>query len=320
MHLLIPLVALALGATWLPVKVSNVAAQPRARSPEAAIALGVYIDGLPANPRLLDDFEALTGQRADIAHWYQPWGYTNGAYQPVLDPAALAAITARGATPMITWEAWGPPAKLSTIVAGSFDATIDGWARELKAFGKPIYLRPFHEMNNPAYPWSVGQNGNSAADAVAAWRYVHERFDRMGASNVVWVWSPNTENDQVLFSDIYPGDEYVDWLGVDGYNGGLELSWGGWRSPQEVFQRSFAALVALSPAKPIMIAETGSVETGGSKARWIDELFGLLPRLYPNLRAIVWFQADTSARGEADWRVETSDAALAAFRLAAGPA
>jgi beta-mannanase len=173
-------------------------------------------------------------------------------------------------------------------------------------------------MNNPGYLWAYGQNGNTARDLIAAWRYVHERFARVGASNVMWVWSPNTETDQVSFRDLYPGDAYVDWLGVDGYNGGTQLGWGGWRSPQDVFRRSYRSLVALNPTKPIMIAETSTVEQGGDKAQWIDDLFNSLPSTFVNVRAIVWFQADHTTRGEADWRVNSSGAALKAYQAAVG--
>jgi hypothetical protein len=212
----------------------------------------------------------MTGHRPAIIHWYQPWGYTKGPYQPVLDSVALEAVAARGATPMITWEAWGSvsgvdPSRLRNIPTGAFDDYIDRWAHELRAFRAPVYLRLFHEMNNPRYPWAYGQNGNSAQDLIAAWRHVHSRFVRAGATNVQWVWSPNTENDLVSFSDIYPGDAYVDWFGVDGYNGGRELDWDGWRSPSDVFSRSFDAFRALSPTKPVMIAETSTVEGGAAR-------------------------------------------------------
>jgi len=289
-------------------------------------AHGVYIPGAAQEPAVLAAFEALTGAPVGIVHWYQPWGYDERQpwYQPVLDQPALRRVAAHGATPLITWEPRGPvasaggrdPSRVSTILSGQFDSYIDEWARGLKSFGLPVYLRPFHEMNNAAQPWAYGQNGNSAADEIAAWRYVHDRFARIGANNVLWVWSPNTENTQVSFAQLYPGDDYVNWLAVDGYNGGTQLNWGGWLSPVQLFDRSYRSLVALSPSRPIMIAETSTVEQGGSKATWIKELFNDLPAAFPNVQAIVWFHTDTTARGEADWRVNTTAAALDAFKAA----
>jgi beta-mannanase len=271
---------------------------------------GAYIWGAPQDPMLLNQFESLVGQRPDIIPWYQPWG-------DAVDRDALDQAAARGALPMITWEAWSA-ANLASIPSGQFDEYIDQWAHELAAFGKAVFLRPFHEMNNPLYPWAIGQSGNSSADLVRAWRYVHDRFAALGATNVMWVWCPNTENDAVSFADFYPGDQYVDWLGVDGYNGGSQLNWGGWRTPEELFKRSYDALTALNAAKPIMIAETSSVSRGGDRSQWIEDLYRRVPSVFPSIRAIVWFQTDTSNRGEADWRLQAEAGSVAAFRSAIG--
>ena len=287
-----------------------------------AVAVGVYIPGGGQDTTLLDAFEGAAGKRMAIVHWYQPWGYTKGWYSSPLDVAALNAVAARGATPMITWEAWGPidgvdPSHVANIPTGAFDAYIDAWAQGLKAFGRPVYLRLFHELNNQSYPWAYGTNGNTAQDLITAWRYVHGRFARIGAANVRWVWSPNTENDLVPFSALYPGDAYVDWFGVDGYNGGSLLAWGGWLPAQQLFDRSYRSLLAINASKPVMIAEIGSVEQGGSKPDWITDLFtATLPHAFPNIRAVVWFDDNLADQGQADWRVESSQVSLHAFSQA----
>jgi hypothetical protein len=290
----------------------------------SAIQTGIYIPDAPHDASPLNDFEALVGRQMSIVHWYQPWGYTNGTYQPALDTMALAAVAARSATPLITWEAWGPvngidPAHVANIPTGVFDTYIDSWAQGLKAFGQPVYLRPFHEMNNEGYPWAFGVNGNTADDLVAAWRYIHDRFTRAGATNVRWVWCPNPDNGRVAYSALYPGDAYVDWFGLDVYNGGAQFDWGGWQSAQQIAARSYGLLQALNPDKPMMFAETSSVEQGGSKAQWITDLFRSTPTAFPNLRAIIWFDANWATQDSrnlpiADWRVNTSSAALQAYR------
>jgi hypothetical protein len=308
-----------------PVAPSNApSARIAASTSTSPPAVGVYIPGAAQDLSLLDSFETRIGKHVTIIPWYQPWGYTNGWYSAPLDVNALNAVAARGATPMITWEAWGPingvdPSHVANIPTGAFDGYIDAWATGLKAFGRPVYLRPFHEMNNQSYPWAFGMNGNTAPDLIAAWRYIHDRFARIGASNVSWVWGPNTENDLVAFSTLYPGDRYVDWFGVDGYNGGTALDWGGWLSAQQIFEKSYRAFQAINPAMPVMIAETSSVEQGGSKAQWITDLFGsILAQAFPSIRAVVWFDDDLQAKGQADWRVESSQASLQAFSQAVG--
>jgi beta-mannanase len=292
--------------------------------PALSVRMGVYIPGGAQDTTLLDQFEAMTSQRMAIVHWYQPWGYTNGWYAASLDTNALNAAAARGATPLITWEAWGTingvdPSHVANIPTGAFDDYIDTWAQGLKAFGKPVYLRLFHEMNFQGYPWAYGVNGNTAQDLVAAWRYVHDRFVRIGAANVQWVWCPNPENGLVPFSAIYPGDAYVDWFGTDVYNGGTQFDWGGWLSAQQLADQTYRTFLSLSPSKPVIFAEASSVEQGGSKAQWITDLFLQAPAAFPNLRAIVWFDdnattVDPRNLPVADWRVNTSLTALQAFR------
>ncbi len=309
-------------ATGTPTGAGMSPSPPIPKPRRDPVAVGVYIPGAAQDTTLLDVFEEMAGKRMAIVHWYQPWGYTKGWYSAPLDVAALGAVAARGATPMITWEAWGPidgvdPSHVANIPTGAFDAYIDAWARGLKAFGKPVYLRLFHEMNNQSYPWAYGTNGNTAQDLIAAWQYVHDRFARVGAANVRWVWSPNTENDLVAFSALYPGDAYVDWFGVDGYNGGSLLEWGGWLPAKQLFDRSYRSFRAINASKPVMIAEIGSVEQGGSKPNWIAELFtAALPHAFPNIRAVVWFDDNLSSQGQADWRVDSSESSMRAFSAA----
>ena len=292
-------------------------------APGQAIAMGAYIPGAPQDTTPLSQFETMTGHRMSIVSWYQPWGYNNGTYASALDTNALATVAARGATPMITWEAWGTvngldPSHLANIPTGAFDSYIDSWATGLKAFGKPVYLRLFHEMNYQGYPWAYGVNGNTAADLVTAWRYVHDRFVRAGATNVQWVWSPNPDNGLVPFASIYPGDAYVNWFGVDVYNGGTQFDWGGWLSAQQIMAHTYGIFQTLNPATPVMLPEVSSVEQGGSKAQWITDLFTATPTAFPNLKAIVWFHdnwttVDSRNLPVADWRVNTSLASLQAF-------
>ncbi len=291
--------------------------------------VGVFVPGAERDLSLIDAFEAMTDKRMAVVHWFQPWAYPGNTTFAPLDHRLLEAIAARGATPMITWEAFGPtngpdPARLARILTGVFDDYIDAWAQTLSAFGRPVYLRPFHEMNYHGYPWSIGMNGNTPSDFVAAWRYLHDRFARVGTDNVRWVWCPNPENEIVPYRAIYPGDAYVDWFGLDLYNGGTQFDWGGWQTPLSLAERSYQSLQALHASKPVMLAEVSCVEQGGDKGQWIADLFGVLPQALPNVHAILWFHDDWTSKWQgdarlgnlprADWRVNTSSPALRAFQ------
>jgi beta-mannanase len=136
-------------------------------------------------------------------------------------------------------------------------------------------------------PWFYG---NTAADYGAAWRHVHAIFAARGATNVRWVWCPNSEGaNNHLLTELYPGDTYVDWVGLDGYNWGDTRAWSTWRSLYSIFQANYETLVAMTK-NPFMIAETASAESGGDKAAWIRwGLLDDLPTHFPRIAWVLWF-------------------------------
>jgi hypothetical protein len=126
---------------------------------------------------------------------------------------------------------------------------------------------------------------------------------------VEWVWSPNVDcGGSCPFTSFYPGDAWVDWVALDGYNYS-SVDDMPWRSFAEIFESSYNEMSALT-TKPMMIAETSSAEEGGSKAEWITEMFQELPAMFPRIHAVVWF--DRVA--ETDWTIGSSAAALAAWQ------
>jgi beta-mannanase len=159
-------------------------------------------------------------------------------------------------------------------------------------------------MNGDWYGWSPGVNGNTAAEYVAMWRHVHALFASEGATAVEWVWSPNVSypgSGPLL--DTYPGDDVVDWIGIDGYNWGDDGAGHRWQSFAGVFGPTYRELAAL-PGKPMMIAETASVEappgSARSKAGWIEAALGVEVRRFPRVRAVVWFD---EVDGRSDFRL-----------------
>jgi hypothetical protein len=114
-------------------------------------------------------------------------------------------------------------------------------------------------------------------------------------------------DENIPFGRFYPGDRYVDWAGVDGYN------WGGrfpWKSFRDLYARSYRDLLRLTN-RPLMIGEVGCGEVGGSKSSWLRLMFRRdLPRM-SHFRAVVWFD-DTDEKG--DLRIDTSSSALHSFR------
>jgi glycosyl hydrolase family 26 len=274
------------------------------------LAVGLAADDV----RDIDAFVGTTGAPAAMYEWFQSW-----AGDVPFDAARADAARTRGALPVLTWEPWYPgggadqPAyALDRIIDGEYDDYIAAFAGQVRRWGGRLGLRFMHELNAAHYPWGAGVNGNTAEQAVAAWQHVRRIFAGEGAGNAVWIWCVNVHaQGTAAFAELYPGDDAVDWVALDGYNGGTALPWGGWRSPEEVFGTSLDDLRALS-RRPLVITEVGSAEQGGSKAGWIRELFDLA--VEEGVRGLIWFQYDK----EADWRVQSTPAAAAAFRRAAG--
>lgn len=284
------------------------------------IALGAYVSGAPDNPLLLDQFIGMVGAPPAVVMWYQDWANSG------FDPTRMTTVASRGLMPMVTWEPWDytagtqqPNFALARIVGGAYDAYIRQWARAAAAWGGIFYLRFAHEMNGNWYPWGAGVNGNTAQQYVAAWRRVVTLFRNEGVANVRWVWCPNiTGTSQTkrggsasaLFNQFYPGDAYVHWIGMDGYNWGTSQPLSSWQEIPTIFGTTYTALTKLT-AKPLMIGETASAEQGGNKANWITNGFlQSIPAQFSRVRAVIWFDENK----EADWRVNSSDAALTAYR------
>jgi beta-mannanase len=220
-----------------------------------------------------------------------------------------------GATPLITWDpelTGGVGVPLSQIVAGDYDTYIQAQAEAAASWHRTIYVRFGQEMNLSGSPFGPGVNGNTPQLFIEAWRHVVRIFRTAGATNVKWVWSPNVDcAGKCPFKAFYPGDSWVDWVGLDGYNYAA-VDDVPWMSFETIFQSSYNQLSALT-SKPIMIAETASTTLGGNKAAWITKaLTQTLPTEMPLVRALVWFDVDK----ETNWTVNSSPASLNAFRAA----
>jgi hypothetical protein len=222
------------------------------------------------------------------------------AYRDNLPRVAPAGM-APGAILMVSWR--GP--LYQEINSGADDTFIGQQADRLVAYGKPVFLRFGWEMNGDWYQWDGTHNGNNPGGFITAWRRIHAIFARHGATNVGWVWGPNWDsvpnqpwNDMDKY---YPGDDYVDWIGISGYFGRSQ-------SPQLLYDSFYARY---APHKPLMIAETGALERGGRvKADWIEALHQWVAQ-HPAVKATVWFDTVT---GPDDWRIDSTSTALDAFR------
>jgi hypothetical protein len=267
-------------------------------------------------------FSSNAGKPVSLVQWGMDWynssswpaghavpGYPDGYYPFV--PHIMDNVRQYGAIPMLSWfpddgDQRGTRVQsmfsLSSIIEGRHDGYIRKWAADARDWAYPFFLRFAHEMNGDWYPWSEQANGNAAGQFVLAWRHVHDIFSQVGAANVTWVWCPNVE-DRGLYQisqDLYPGDDYVDWTCLDGYNwGNSDGGNGRLQSFDEIYRTSYDKITAvIAPTKPMVIAEVASHDAPGDKAAWItDMLTRQLPDAYPRAKGFLWYNVDDFSDG-----------------------
>lgn len=271
---------------------------------QASIQLGVYTQGAPAEAGALSEYAAMVGRQPDIVMWYRDFG------QPLMYSDEIENLGATGQTPLITWEPYEQ--SLDSISSGSYDKYLHEAAAIAKSWGKPLMIRFAHEMNGNWYPWGASSTTSTANSSsyVSAYRHVVDVFRGDGVQNVKWVWSPNVqEGAKYQMAPYFPGDEYVDYVGLDGYNWGTNNG-ETWQTFEQVFSNSYAIATQLTN-DPVIVTETSSSESGGSKAEWIRTSFmQTIPQKFPRISAVVWFDKAK----EDDWRINSSQASLEAYR------
>jgi hypothetical protein len=268
-------------------------------------AVGAFVNGL----KNIASFEAAAGKQLAVINWYVAW--------PDAFPAADAdTVAAHGSVPLITWEPslTHPLGTLEAIAAGSYESYVRTFLQAAKSWGRPLFLRFAHEMNGNWYPWDGAHNGGPAAYK-KAWLYIYNVKASLEADNVNLVWCPNASDLPAeawnRLTEYYPGDRYVDWIGLDGYNWG-ESANTSWESFDAVFGAAYRSLTLLT-TKPLMIGEFAcATGEGRDKAAWIDAAFGALPTNYPRVKLACWFNINK----ERNWLIDSDQRVAAACKSA----
>ncbi len=233
-----------------------------------------------------------------LIHIYSAWGSKREQRFPKDEVESIVML---GSIPVITWEPWlndfteddipGLPEieerdknGLKSIASGLYDSYLKEWALDAKAQEITLLIRLGHEMNDPyRYPW--GPQNNESQDFIDAWKHVVELFRQEKVENVLWVWAPHLAYGK--FKDFYPGDEYVDWIATGTLNYGTVAPWSQWWTFDEIFAKYYEELATYK--KPIMLAEFGSLEVGGDRAKWYADALYDFPTKYPAVKALIFF-------------------------------
>jgi hypothetical protein len=304
---------------------------------------GVYL-GIRANPApicgglqyacfvtQLHAFEAAVGRTMAMYNSYYAWSFASFPTVIETDNAAYGRYSVVAVNCGDT---------NANVAAGKDDATIIRWAQQIKAFGQPVLMRWFWEMNldensNSTFgsrtlcysPTSDGSNSPdnvnspglvpdgyfSPQEYVAAWQHIHDLFAAQGVTNVTWLWNASGGGlkSGAPIANYYPGDDYVDWIGFDMYDRTDLIPTPG--SLAKTIAPMYLAVQAVTTApKPMMIAETGA--TAANQPSYLTGVDDTLRNSFPQIRAFEYFDV----AGSTDWSL--SAAGLSAFTtLAAAP-
>lgn len=199
---------------------------------------------------------------------------------------------------------WGPASGYNgtttkDIVSGKLDDYIRQYARDVKAYGDPVFIRLIcGEFNNSSWT-ACAPLANPALtidDFVNSWKRIVDIFNKEGVTNVAWVWImlpiPPEWGSDPRWREYYPGDEYVDWVGV---NMG---DWGqpNWMDPAYEF--------ALKHDKPFFISEfairfPGVPTTHADQLDWIGRMFDYVES-HDQVKAILYFNMNLSEEEPVD--------------------
>jgi hypothetical protein len=288
-----------LGIVLDPTTTTTVTTAPA--PPAGGVLLGASISSEVRHPAAekaaVEELEQAMGRSLDIHHNFYTW---DEAFPTDVERSDLQD----GRIPMISWNGRGVTTR--AIAAGRYDDLIRQRAQDTKALGQPVLVRWFWEMDGKKKAEWAG----TPDQYVAAWKHIVGTFRTAGADNVRWVWCPNAS----AFNDgeaqaFYPGGDFVDWVCGDGYNWAPGRAGDEYRSFKEIFSGFY--FWAAQQNKPIMVGEFGVQERKASeKADWINATRETIKTDFPQMKAIVYF----SANKDYDWRLTTSESAIAAFR------
>ena len=241
----------------------------------------LYKDSTGINRRMPDAFERQTGRQHATYFFYLGYGR----------PAPEDWITLLGMQGRVVHIALEPNNGLELV---RDDAYLRRLAASLANTKTPILLRFASEMNGDWLAW----NGNPELYK-EKWRLV-TRVMREMAPNVAMVWCPYATPVRNI-DDYYPGDEWVDWVGVNIYN----VTY--FNQNRKTPARQVGPTELLDPVyeryaarKPIMIGEYGATHYSRVEDRSVPEfaigcirsLYSALPRRYPRVKAVVYFNTN----------------------------
>lgn len=232
----------------------------------------------------------------------------------------------RGYTVMITLEIWNGTEisdnytmyEPTSVLNGSIDDDINKWSQSIKSLkydkGK-LAIRTLHEINGDWYPWAAFWRNNTVEDAVNEYKYI---TNRISDGKVLRIWGLNRrtfgyKDRWVSWEKFYPGNNYVDIVGVSAYNR-YDKNWMNLTNLYGVIHKD---LIKLNISKPVWITEISSISKGGNKAEWITETFNDVKNNYHEIKMVFWFNENKMFNDTIkDWEFDSTPESADAFKEA----
>ncbi|MFC4071455.1 glycoside hydrolase family 26 protein [Actinoplanes subglobosus] len=295
--------------------------------PSCGVLWGGAAGGFTSTPRdqALKTWEKASGRTASLFHQYHKGDEafpTKAEIAMTNDPANPRAL-------LLNWKiAYG--SSWAKVAKGEQNKRIDAFAARAKAYGKKFFLVLNHEPENDVV--ARKGSGYEAKDFAAMYRHTIKRLRAQGVTNVVNVVAYMGNEKwmaQSWWKDLYPGDDVVDWIGLDSY---VSVEKGYYhfgdfgdlldRKPKGGGLGFYDWAVTKHKSKPIMVAEWGAYHRVGrntDKSAVYNSVVAEL-RNRPAIKAIVHFDTKKDDQGDRDISIDSTPASLAAFRkLAANP-
>jgi hypothetical protein len=274
----------------------------------ALVAHGVYARGISSgqsNPQWgdlsqIDDYVRLGGKRPVIINGFQQ-------FHDSISVSGINNLLANYPEFMLTLESGGM--NLDQILAGQADAHFSRIGQSLGSINHTIYVRLMHEMNGNWYSYSASKVSDGESKYRDAFRRAAGRI-KAGAQNVRFIWCPNVGAPvwtSVSFVNLYPGDDVVDILGLDGYAGfrpDPPLTY------NLIFDRSVDEVCAITD-KPLWICEWGMDAWDYSVAEkeefFDDARVALASQRYSRVKASLYFHSNQEGYR---WKIDDPVASL----------
>ena len=211
------------------------------------------------------------------------------------------------------------PSNLYEILDGKYDDYFTEYASRLKEFGHPVLFRLNNEMNGDWCEYSSYHFSKDTEIFKESWKYIHDLFEKNGVENVLWVWNPHDISFPNFswnnYLNYYPGDEYVDIVGLTGYNNGTYYPGEVWREFKELYDPIYKEY-SETFEHPLMITEFSANSIGGDKIAWINDMFKDIKR-YDRLKVAIWWNNidwDQDGNPARIYRLDESEEMLDTFK------